>query len=77
MKATPSTSVPSFPRGWPPPHCGHSPTKGFRVNLSELWLKQPIQDFTQIFSNRGICLLILLKLGGKSITSPFCTFELT
>lgn len=58
-----SCSVPSFPCGRPPPHCGHSPAKVFRVNMSELWLKQPKQDFIQIFRNRGLCLIILLKLG--------------
>ena len=60
-----SCSVPFFPCGRPPPHCGHSPAKGFRVNMSELWLKQPKQDFTQIFRNRGLCFIILLKLGAN------------
>ena len=33
--------------------------------MSELWLKQPKQDFTQIFRNRGLCFIILLKLGAN------------
>ena len=57
-----SCPFPSFLCGRPPPDSGHSPTQGFRVNRSELWPRQPRQDFTQISRNRSICLTILLKL---------------
>lgn len=57
-----SLSSPS-PCGWPPLDSGHRATQGFRFNMSDLWLRQPRQEFTEIFRNRGVYLMDLIELG--------------
>lgn len=58
----------SSPCGWPPLDSGHSTTQGFSFNMSDLWLRQPRQEFTQMSRKRGTSLIVLIELGKSHIT---------